>query len=550
VACCRPAVAAPPDAAATVVVYNRNDPDSKSLATYYAGKRGIPNDQVVGLDCAPAEEITRGDYNATIADPLRSLFAKRQWWKTGTDATGRPAVVDTKIRYVALMRGMPLKIAPDPTIPPANFVPGLPPEIANRNEASVDSELATLGITVPSVSGIVPNPYFNRFTPVRDGAIPAGYLLVARLDGPTPIIVRAMIDDALLAEREGLWGWAYVDARNITSGGYAEGDNWLRNSVSLMRNQGVPVIFDNTPPTFPVGYPVTDAALYYGWYAGDACGPFADPAFSFERGAVAVHIHSFSASTLRSATSNWCGPLLVRGAAATLGNVYEPYLALTAQLDVFQDRLMSGFNLAESAYISQRVLSWMGVVIGDPLYRPFLAWSSVQSDPSNAWQVYRRIVKTSGGNTFSAAPALVAEGTRSSRSVFLEGPAAAQYDAADFASALTNFQSARKLATTDPVRLRLDLEIIATLRQLGRADEADRLAAEGRQAFPPGPQRDLFGPDPNAPLPVVATPSPEAVPSAPAPALAPTPVPSPIATPEPTPTPTPLPTPGIPDLPP
>ncbi len=73
-------------------------------------------------------------------------------------------------------------------------------------------------------------------------------------------------------------------------------------------------------------------------------GPFADPAFRFRNGAVAVHIHSFSAATLRSPTSGWSGPLLERGAAATVGNVYEPYLTLTANLDVLQDRLMSGFT--------------------------------------------------------------------------------------------------------------------------------------------------------------------------------------------------------------
>ena len=75
--------------------------------------------------------------------------------------------------------------------------------------------------------------------------------------------------------------------------------------------------------------------------------------------------------SLRNAAGGWAAPLLAHGAAATLGNVYEPYLALTPNLDIFTDRLRNGFNFAESAYASERVLSWMTTFVGDPLYRPF-----------------------------------------------------------------------------------------------------------------------------------------------------------------------------------
>ena len=44
---------------------------------------------------------------------------------------------------------------------------------------------------------------------------------------------------------------------------------------------------------------MTDCALYYGWYAEKIAGPFVQSDFKFARGALAVHIHSFSASTLR-----------------------------------------------------------------------------------------------------------------------------------------------------------------------------------------------------------------------------------------------------------
>lgn len=533
--------AATPEAKATVVLFNKNDPDSESLARYYATKREIPPSQVVGLSCPAAEEITRADYDTTIAGPLREIFKKRGWWKVGA---GR-VVTATTVRFLAIMRGVPLKISPDATIPPATFVQGLPELVAARNDAAVDSELAALGIPVPSVAGLLPNPYFRRFTPILENPIDPGILLPARLDGPTVIMVRAMIDDALTAEKTGLWGWAYVDARNITSGGYAEGDTWMKNLVAAMRPAGIPVIFDNLPATIPTGFPVTDAAVYYGWYNDTVNGPFAEPGFQFQRGAVAVHIHSFSAASLRNAEAFWCGPLVAHGVAATMGNVYEPYLSLTANLDVFQDRLMAGMTFAESAYISQRALSWMGTVIGDPLYRPYRAWSSPTTDNLNPWQTYRGILSGFAGAPIAAARDLKRAAARSGNSMFLEALGVAQLDAGLNSDALLSLDAASKMASPPLVARRIDLERIAALQALGRADDASLVATAGAANSPAGPLRNLFlnalgaAPTPlPTPAPIALT---EPVPES-------TPLPTPTPPPSPTPVPTPLPPPPVPDL--
>jgi tetratricopeptide (TPR) repeat protein len=89
-------------------------------------------------------------------------------------------------------------------------------------------------------------------------------------------------------------------------------------------------------------------------------------------GAFAYHLHSSSAATLRSATANWCGPLLAKGATCTMGCVYEPYLSLTPNVVLFLERLtISQFTFGEAAWAAQPALSWQTTVIGDPLYRPF-----------------------------------------------------------------------------------------------------------------------------------------------------------------------------------
>ena len=373
-----PAVAQEPvrpvrEAAATIVVFNARDPESRALAAYYAERRGIPADQVVGLECPLTEEITREEYRTTLEEPLRAKFEREGWWKVGRGSGGHPALTGQRIRFVALIRGIPLKVRttirpPEPGASPPPRPNGGDP-IFGHDEAAVDSELAALGAFEDGLFGILHNPYFRRFTPVVDAEVPAGLLLVARLDAPTAGEVRRMIDESLLAERTGLYGWAYIDRRSIAQQGYREGDEWLQNAAAECWSRGIPVILDNSPAILPAGFAVTDAALYYGWYDANAGGAMAAPRFT--PGAVAVHIHSASAATLRNPSAHWAAPLLVRGAAATMGNVYEPYLDLTPHLDIFNERLLGGFTFAESAYMSLKVLSWMATIVGDPLYRPF-----------------------------------------------------------------------------------------------------------------------------------------------------------------------------------
>ncbi len=385
------------EAAATAVIFNTRDPDSRGLAEYYAERRGIPAENVIGLDCPPEEEISREQYTDTIEKPLRGVFERKEWWGVRSGSGDKREITGSRIRFMALMRGMPLKIkttiqppSPEATPPPR---PNANDPIRRHDEAAVDSELAALGAFGQDTFGILNNPYFRRFSPILDSSVTAALILVTRLDGPTPDIVRRMIDDSLLAERVGLYGWAYVDRRSTPEGGYREGDDWLRNAAGECWNQGIPVILDNMPATFPAGFAITDAALYYGWYDWQAGGAMASP--QFVPGAVATHIHSFSAATVRDPNAHWVGPLLARGAAATMGNVYEPYLDLTPHLDVFNERLLQGFTFAESAYMSLKVISWMTTVVGDPLYRPFAGahGGSWQRKPDAAAEPWLAIAK-------------------------------------------------------------------------------------------------------------------------------------------------------------
>ncbi|MFC4996158.1 hypothetical protein [Rubritalea tangerina] len=63
--------------------------------------------------------------------------------------------------------------------------------------------------------------------------------------------------------------------------------------------------------------------------------------------------------------------MLAKGAAATVGNVYEPYLQMTHHFDLLHQRLPRRHTFIEAATMALPVLSWQNLTVGDPLYRPF-----------------------------------------------------------------------------------------------------------------------------------------------------------------------------------
>ncbi|MCG3150094.1 MAG: hypothetical protein PCFJNLEI_03565 [Verrucomicrobiae bacterium] len=354
------ALAAEDPARRVLIVYNAAEPASEPLARYYAAHRNIPTNQICRVNVRNAETITRREYNEQIRDPLWKFLVAGGWlYELGGKA------IECRIDCLALMYGMPLRIDADPTL--KEVIPATMPQMLRRNEAAVDSELTLLPAGGSLLTGWVVNPNYNA----RILRLGATMLLVGRLDGATPAIARQLIDDAIATEQYGLLGRCYFDSRNIQEPGYKIGDEWLKTAAGLFRAAGYETELDERPELFPADYPLTDAAVYAGWYTGGVTGPFRRADFRFRRGAVAYHIHSGSAASVRTESAYWTGPLLAKGAAVSFGNVYEPYLAYTPHLDKFFKRLLDGATYLEAGWSSQPGLSWQTTFLGDPLYRPF-----------------------------------------------------------------------------------------------------------------------------------------------------------------------------------
>ena len=353
-----------------LVVFNSRSVDSRDVAAYYAARRGVPTNQVWGFDMSTAEAVTRAEYLETIQNPiLKKLEDSKLWAWSGTNNERR--LITSKIKYLLLCYHVPTKFLADTNLVEQG-TENSRPEL-RRTEAAVDSQLTCLPIVYrnPRWAGALNNHTFGAtnsavFHPTN------GILLVTRLDAPTPEIAARLIDGAITAETNGLWGRAYIDSRGLNDGPYGQGDDWMRNTADLARRWGFETDVDTNANTFPASYPISQIAFYAGWYDWNASGPFTRAEVEFMAGAFAYHLHSFSAQTLRSTNQNWVGPLLAKGATCTIGHVDEPYLAATTDLPVFFSRfVMLGFSFGEAAWAAQNSLSWQTVAVGDPLYRPF-----------------------------------------------------------------------------------------------------------------------------------------------------------------------------------
>lgn len=354
-----------------VVVFNRNMKESKEVADYYAQRRSVPADQVIGLDLPTTETMTREEYLQRLQRPLiKALIDSKVWDEMRKLENGGQLLGKSKIRYAALCYGVPVKILNDPSVkePAAEKMP----ENLRRTDCAVDSQMSLLswGDTAPWM-GLVQNPFYGVTNALYMHPT-NGILMVTRLDGPTPAIAKGLVDKAMEAETNGLWGRGYFDARGLTNGPYVLGDDWIKTVAQVMRQLGFESVLDETPITFTTGYPMSHIAFYAGWYDEAVSGPFTRPTVEFMPGAFAYHLHSFSAQIVRSATQRWVGPLLAKGVTATMGCVEEPYLGTTPDLPVFFGRFVFfGNTFGEAATACQNSLSWQVTSIGDPLYRPF-----------------------------------------------------------------------------------------------------------------------------------------------------------------------------------
>src|SRR3974377_517726 len=79
-----------------IVVYNATVPESQKVAAYYAQKRRIPPENLVGVKVPDWEDLTRQEYDQILVPPVREKVVERR------RSRRNPAIV--------LVYGIPLRV--------------------------------------------------------------------------------------------------------------------------------------------------------------------------------------------------------------------------------------------------------------------------------------------------------------------------------------------------------------------------------------------------------------------------------------------------------
>ncbi len=477
------------DGSEVVLVYVNGSAESRGVAEHYARARNVPESHWIGLKVTSDHSLTRDEYVAQIQQPLLEELSKRGLMsftnfisEANPHHAGGPAIRCTaaSVRYLVLCWGMPYRIQNEPRLLSA-LATNIPGPL-RRNDASVDSELMLLPAAggYPLVAGL-PNPLYSKsdrsqFHPTN------GVLMVGRIDGPSSAIARGLVDKALSCETNGFSGNAYIDLRNITSGGYRIGDEWMTNAASVCRRVGLSTYVDNRPETLPAHFPLSQVGVYIGWYSEHVDGPFKRPEVEFMPGAIAYHLHSYNGQSPRESHMRWVGPLLAKGATVTFGSINEPYLEFTPNPHVVMELLAAGgYTVGEAALSSQQWLSWVNLFIGDPLFTPFQrdltrqeAAQLANRSPNLHWTVLRKanVILSQTGKPAEIRDALLSYPLTTNSPVLAEKVASLFADASQFRSAITWASNALALAPSPQQRLRLLLNLAEWQALSLRRDDA------------------------------------------------------------------------------
>ena len=323
---------------------------SRKIGEYYAERRQIPASNVCRLNASTEEEISRSDFDAQIAGPVRDYL--------------RGHNLTEKVLYIVTTAGVPLKI---------RGTLGLTGEAA-----SVDSELTLLYFDLHgrahALPGGVPNPFFGHSNaPFRHPDFPI--YLVTRLAGFDFDDVKGIIDRAQAAHNQGKF---VIDLKGSDN---TQGNRWLLDAAQQFPRGRL--VLDVTRNVI---YHESDVIAYASWGSNDPDRKERHLGLHWLPGAIVTEYVSTNGRTFARPPDNWnigawgdpkatfagtpqtlTADYIHDGATGASGHVYEPYLQFTPRPNLVLPAYYHGRNLAESYYLGIPDLSWMNIVVGDPL---------------------------------------------------------------------------------------------------------------------------------------------------------------------------------------
>jgi len=333
-----------------LIVVNQASPLSRKIGEYYAERRRVPASNICRLQSTSNEEISRSDYDSQIAKPIQDYL--------------RGHKLTEKVLYIVTTAGVPLKIRGSLGI--------------TGDAASVDSELTLLYSDIHghshSTAGGVANPFFGKSNVIfLHSQFPI--YLVTRLAGFDFEDVKAIIDRAIEARNRGKF---VIDLRGSDT---TQGNRWLIEAARQIPRDRL--VLDLTPKVLTYQ---SDVIAYASWGSNDPDRKERHLGFHWLPGAIATEYVSTNGRTFARPPDNWnigawgdpkatfggspqtlTADFIHDGATGASGHVYEPYLEFNPRPNLVLPAYLHGRNLAESFYLGIPDLSWMNIVVGDPL---------------------------------------------------------------------------------------------------------------------------------------------------------------------------------------
>jgi uncharacterized protein (TIGR03790 family) len=333
-----------------LIVVNQPSALSRKIGEYYAERRQIPASNICRLNASTDEEISRSDFNDRIAHPIQDYL--------------RGHNLTEKVLYIVTTAGVPLKVR-------GNL--GMSAEAA-----SVDSELTLLyfdlhGRAHPVPAGIA-NPFFGKTNvPFRHPDFPI--YLVTRLAGFDFDDVKGIIDRALVARNRGKF---VIDLKGSDN---TQGNTWLLQAARQLPKDRVMLDSSRTVLDHE-----SEVIAYASWGSNDPDRKQRHLGFQWLPGAIMTEYVSTNGRTFARPPDSWnlgawgdpratfagspqslTADYIHDGVTGASGHVYEPYLQFTLRPNILLPAYYHGRNLAESYYLAIPLLSWMNIVVGDPL---------------------------------------------------------------------------------------------------------------------------------------------------------------------------------------
>jgi uncharacterized protein (TIGR03790 family) len=334
-----------------LIVVNQSSPLSVKIGEYYAARRRVPSVNICGLRATTEEGISRGDFEGQISLPIQNYLSAHN--------------LTEKILYIVTTAGVPLKVRGSGG--------------TTGDAASVDSELTLLYSDMHGRPRALPagiaNPFFGKTrASFRHPDFPI--YLVTRLAGYDFDDVKGIIDRSLAARNRGKF---VIDLKGSDN---TQGNTWLLQAAQQLPRDRV--VLDRSSTVLEHE---SDVIAYASWGSNDPDRKHRRLDFHWLPGAIMTEYVSTNGRTFARPPDSWnigggwgdpktsfagspqslTADYIHEGATGASGHVYEPYLQFTPRPNILLPAYYYGHNLAESYYLAIPILSWMNIVIGDPL---------------------------------------------------------------------------------------------------------------------------------------------------------------------------------------